>query len=185
MTNDVVNSWAGLQRLRPLNAESWIPRCDRYSEKYVILLGSFICIVRLYNVHRCNEYRSRLYLRLIMFQVENRFTDSHEIVYERYDTGSHPKKSYIPISNSSVGITMSYRLDDRGLIPGRGKRFVYIPQCPEHLWVPPNLSLNTEDFFLGVKRSGREADHSPPSSTEDKNGGATPPVSRTSSWRGA
>jgi hypothetical protein len=30
---------------------------------------------------------------------------------------------------------------------------------------------------LGVKQKGREADHSPPSNTEDKNGGAMPPSS--------
>jgi hypothetical protein len=35
---------------------------------------------------------------------------------------------------------------------------------------------------LGVKRPGREADHSPPSSTEVKNGGAIPPLPHISSW---
>jgi hypothetical protein len=40
-------------------------------------------------------------------------------------------------------------------------------------------------LFPGVKRPGREADHSPPSSAEVKNGGAVPPLPYTSSWRGA
>jgi hypothetical protein len=51
---------------------------------------------------------------------------------------------------------------------------------PPIQWVPGALSL-------GVKRSGREADHSPPSSTEVKNAWSytsTPPI-RTYSWRGA
>jgi hypothetical protein len=34
----------------------------------------------------------------------------------------------------------------------------------------------------GVKRLGREADHSPPSSAEVKNGGAIPPLPTMSSW---
>jgi hypothetical protein len=95
------------------------------------------------------------------------------------------QKSYTPISNSSVRIAMGYRLDVRGLIPGRGKRFLSTPPYPERLWVPPSLSIIPRTLSAGLKRSGREADHSPPSSTEVKNGGATPPVSHTSSWRGA
>jgi hypothetical protein len=36
--------------------------------------------------------------------------------------------------------------------------------------------------FPGVKRPGREADHSPPSSAEVKNGGALPPLPHTLPW---
>jgi hypothetical protein len=36
-------------------------------------------------------------------------------------------------------------------------------------WVPGAISP-------GIKRQGREADRSPPSSTQDKNGGAIPPL---------
>jgi hypothetical protein len=45
---------------------------------------------------------------------------------------------------------------------------------PPIQWVPGPLSP-------AVKRPGREADHSPPSSVEVKNGGAMPPLSHTSS----
>jgi hypothetical protein len=45
-------------------------------------------------------------------------------------------------------------------------------------WVPGALSP-------GVKQMGREADHSPPTSAEIKNGGAIPPFSHMSSWRSA
>jgi hypothetical protein len=41
-------------------------------------------------------------------------------------------------------------------------------------WVPEGVSAE-------VKRQGREADHSPPSSSEVKNGGPTPPLALTSS----
>jgi hypothetical protein len=43
------------------------------------------------------------------------------------------------------------------------------PTQPPIQWVPGTLSP-------GVKRQGREADHSPPSSAEVKNDGATPPL---------
>jgi hypothetical protein len=36
---------------------------------------------------------------------------------------------------------------------------------------------------MGVKRSGSEADHPPPSNAEVNIGGATPPLHYTSSWR--
>jgi hypothetical protein len=45
-------------------------------------------------------------------------------------------------------------------------------------WVPWALSL-------GVKRQGREADHSPPSSAEVKKGGAIPSLPHMSSWHSA
>jgi hypothetical protein len=46
------------------------------------------------------------------------------------------------------------------------------PPRPERLWGPPSLLSNGYwggGFSLGVKRPGREADHSPPSSAEVKN----------------
>jgi hypothetical protein len=52
------------------------------------------------------------------------------------------------------------------------------PTQPPIQWVPAVLSL-------GVKRPGREADHSPPSSAEARMRGAIPPLPNTSSWRGA
>jgi hypothetical protein len=64
-----------------------------------------------------------------------------------------------------------YGLDDRGFESQQGLRiFLFTtasrpalgPTQPPIQWVPGALSL-------GVKRSGREADHSPPSSAEVKN----------------
>jgi hypothetical protein len=49
---------------------------------------------------------------------------------------------------------------------------------PPIKWVPGDLSPD-------VKWWRREADHSPPSIVEIKNGGALPPLSSTSSWRNA
>jgi hypothetical protein len=72
----------------------------------------------------------------------------------------------------SVGIVLGYGLDDRGsrirLPAGAGNfslttasRTALGPTQPPIQWVPGALSL-------GVKRPGREADHSPPSSAEVK-----------------
>jgi hypothetical protein len=44
--------------------------------------------------------------------------------------------------DSSVGIVTGYGLDGRILIPGRGKRFLSTPQCPDRLWGPPSLLSN-------------------------------------------
>jgi hypothetical protein len=41
---------------------------------------------------------------------------------------------------------------------------------------PASYTMGTEAVPPGVKRQGREADHSPPSSAQVKNGGAIPPL---------
>jgi hypothetical protein len=64
---------------------------------------------------------------------------------------------------SSVDIGTGYRLDGQGMIPSRGKMFLYstasrsAPGSTQ--WVPVDLSS-------GIKRPGREADRLPPSSAE-------------------
>jgi hypothetical protein len=57
--------------------------------------------------------------------------------------------------DSSVGIATSYRLDSRGLIPGKGtdSRKTLGPTQPPIQWVPTVI-------FLGVKWPESEADHS-------------------------
>jgi hypothetical protein len=52
------------------------------------------------------------------------------------------------------------------------------PTQPPTQWVPEALSP-------GVKRLGLEADHSPSSNVEVKNGGAIPPLPHMSLWHGA
>jgi hypothetical protein len=75
--------------------------------------------------------------------------------------------------DSSVGIALGYGLDDRSsrvrFPAGAGNfslhhasRTALGPTQPPIQWVPGALSL-------GVKRPGREAHHSPPSSAEVKN----------------
>jgi hypothetical protein len=75
--------------------------------------------------------------------------------------------------DSSVGIALGYGLDDGvlGFDSRRGleiflfttvSRMSLAPTQPRIQWVPGTLSL-------GVKRPGREADHSHPSSAEVKN----------------
>jgi hypothetical protein len=50
---------------------------------------------------------------------------------------------------------------------------------------PGSYPMGTEGSLPRVKRPGREADHSLPSSAEVKNGGATPPLPHMPSWRSA
>jgi hypothetical protein len=52
-------------------------------------------------------------------------------------------------------------------VSGRGKRFFSSPQLPDRLQAPLSfLSDKYRESFTGVKRPGREADHSPQSSAE-------------------
>jgi hypothetical protein len=87
------------------------------------------------------------------------------------------------ITDSSVGLATAYLLDGPGSILGKDKIFLFStasrpavgPTQPPIQWVPGALSP-------GVKRKWREADHSPPSSDEAKNGGAIPPLAHMPSW---
>jgi hypothetical protein len=48
-------------------------------------------------------------------------------------------------------------------------RIITSPCPPDRLWGPPNLLYNEyRELFPGIKRPGREADHSPPTSAEVK-----------------
>jgi hypothetical protein len=106
---------------------------------------------------------------------------------EKWDTKESCIIDYLLERNmsrdSSVGIALGYGLDDRGSrvrFPARlgifhftsASRTALEPTQPPIQWVSGALSL-------GVKRPGREADHSPPSSAEVKNAWSytsTPPI---------
>jgi hypothetical protein len=66
-----------------------------------------------------------------------------------------------------VGIATGHCLDDRGIgvrVPVGSRIFSSLPR-PDRLWSPSSLPPKG---FPGVKRSRREADHSPPTSAEMK-----------------
>jgi hypothetical protein len=77
---------------------------------------------------------------------------------------------------SSVGIARGYGLDDRGSIPGRSNTFssLCIVQAGSGTH-PDSYPMGTGNFLTGVKRLGREADHSSPSSEERWSYISTPP----------
>jgi len=52
------------------------------------------------------------------------------------------------------------------LSPGTDREFFFSLPRPDRLWGPPNLLSNGYQRFIpwGLKRPGREADNSPPSS---------------------
>jgi hypothetical protein len=93
-------------------------------------------------------------------------------VSENGNTSQFVQPSYLILSSdSSVGIALGYRLDDwvlgfnslwgLGIFLTTASRTALGPTQLPIQWVPGALSL-------GVKRPGREADHSPPSSAELK-----------------
>jgi hypothetical protein len=86
------------------------------------------------------------------------------------------------VSYNGTFLIISDGPEGRGLIPRGGKIFLLSvtskpalgPTHPPIQWVSGALSQ-------GVKRQGRQSDHSPPSIARVKNGGALPPISHTSS----
>jgi hypothetical protein len=65
---------------------------------------------------------------------------------------------------SSVGMATGYGLDGPGIESWWGEIF---RTCPDRFWDPPSLLYNGYRVFPGGrKRSGRDADPSPPSSAE-------------------
>jgi hypothetical protein len=88
--------------------------------------------------------------------------------------------------NSSVIIATDYGLNDRiGVrIPGGAENFFFSTPCPDWLCGTPSLLSNGNHW--GVKRPGREADHSPLSSAKVKECEELYLHSpNTPSWRGA
>jgi hypothetical protein len=81
-----------------------------------------------------------------------------------------------------VGIATGYGLEARSSIPDRNKKIclLYIVQngYGAHLAIYP---VGIGAFSLGIKGLRREANYSPPPSTEVKNAGAIPPLPHISS----
>jgi hypothetical protein len=75
--------------------------------------------------------------------------------------------------DSSVGIALGYGLDDRGsrvrFLAGAGNFSLHHRVQNGSGAHPASYPMGTVGSFPGVKRPGREADHSSPSSAEVKN----------------
>jgi hypothetical protein len=85
-----------------------------------------------------------------------------------------------------VGVVIDYGLEAGGPFRAGARDFSLLHSVPTGSGAHPAYSLlSTGAHSPGVKRPGREADHSPACSAEVKNGGAIPPLSHTSSWGGA
>jgi hypothetical protein len=92
---------------------------------------------------------------------------------------------YSSTQDSVVGIATGYGLDDRGVgvqvLMGSRFSFFHVVETgsgstqPPIQWIPGSLSP-------GVKRSGREADHSPPASAKVKKMCIYTSTPHTSSW---
>jgi hypothetical protein len=90
---------------------------------------------------------------------------------------------------SSAGIATRLRPGlprNLGSISGKDKRFLSTPQHSDRLWGPSSLlSDGYRALSWGVKWPMREADQSPLSSVQAKNGGAIPMLPHMPSYHGA
>jgi hypothetical protein len=86
---------------------------------------------------------------------------------------------------TAVDLATGYWPDGRGSISGWGKNFLFHSVQIGSGAHPASYTKGTGALSSGIKRLGREADHSLPSSAEVKNGKAIRPLPHTLSWRGA
>jgi hypothetical protein len=88
-----------------------------------------------------------------------------------------------------VGIATGYGMDDqRGRSSSPGwPRIFSSPILPDRIWGPPNPPIQrvTGALSPGVKRQGREDDHSPPTNTGVKKIWIYTSTPHTASWRNA
>jgi hypothetical protein len=83
--------------------------------------------------------------------------------------------------NKSVGVASGCWLVGPFSIPGSGKYFFFLLHSVQTCSgaYPDTSPVGTGGCFTGLEWPVREADLSPPSSTEIKNGGAIPPLPHT------
>jgi hypothetical protein len=86
--------------------------------------------------------------------------------------------------DSSAGITAGWTIGIRGPTGARDFTLLHSVETGSGAH-PSSLPVAIGSPSPGVKQPQREADTSPPSSSEVRTGGATPPLPDTSSWRGA
>lgn len=78
---------------------------------------------------------------------------------------------WFPWLQQSFACVRRHKPGFHGLIPSRGKGFTSLPNRPNRLWGPPSCLFHEYRWLpaWGVRRPGREADHSPASCAEVKN----------------
>jgi hypothetical protein len=95
--------------------------------------------------------------------------------------------SWADDGHNSISIATRLWVGQPGFDPGEAED-IHISSTmsrPALGFVEPSIPWVPGELQPGVKRQGRDADHSPPSSAEVKNGGALTPLPHTSSGRGA
>jgi hypothetical protein len=95
--------------------------------------------------------------------------DLRKVVYSHITTRCHnPADS--DMNRTAINLPLGYGLDDRGFESRQGPGiFLFTTASRPALGLTqPTIQWVRGALFLGVKRSGREADHSPPSSAEVK-----------------
>jgi hypothetical protein len=89
---------------------------------------------------------------------------------------------YLPLYLILSRIASGNRLDGWISIPGRSKRSLFSPQCPERLCGPPNLLSDVHLGLFPLDKMAGMLSCPIPSSAEVMNGGGMPPLPHTSSW---
>ena len=70
------------------------------------------------------------------------------------------------LHNQATSLFLRTTTPIRGSNSGKGRGICVLQTCPDRLWGPASHSMETGVHSQGVKRQGREADHSPPRSAQ-------------------
>jgi hypothetical protein len=139
------------------------------------------CLITLWASAACCRDSFTFFFCIHLFKEAHhtRLCISYAIIFSIYSTFN-----YTSTCDSLVGIATGYGLDGLGSISGRVKFTPLHSVQADYGAHPASYGMCTGYLSPWVKRPGREADHTPPSSAEVKNGGAVPPLPHLSSWRG-
>jgi hypothetical protein len=99
---------------------------------------------------------------------------------------TRPPRAFTLLLKHELSVSIATRLRDRrlGFDFRNGQRFLLSPLRSDRFRGQPRpCPMGISGYSLGVKRSGREADHSPPSNTEVMNAWSYTPLLHTCSRR--
>jgi hypothetical protein len=156
MIGEKYKSWSSLlcNFHRPLTSSLLSP-----SIYHSTLFSSTLNVVRsLGSQIRTIDKITVLYRPVLIFRCLDRIW---ETISEQVVANFHRKCSLESLLSAKSVSWLGHGLDDKGSIPGKGREGIFL--------FASSYQMGTEAFSLGVKRPGRESDHSPPSSAEVKN----------------
>jgi hypothetical protein len=158
------------------------------SQKIVLLVLQFIADSACHPVRKLFSGLLKCWMQ--QFDVSNLWSLTRDLKM-RHPVFAPLWSTYLACNSAGwePGWRLGYELDDRRVkvrFPEGAREFIFSIASRQAVGpTQPPVQRVPAALFLGIKRQGHEADHSPPFSAEVKNGGAVLPLPHTSSQRSA